>query len=71
MIYFEAIIQLFSLIWSFYFRYTWEILVGGGDSILVELQALPFWWKWGLSWVSQVFFLFYLLCERPVWENCL
>ena len=33
MIYFEAIIQLFSLIWSFYFRYTWEILVGGGGGL--------------------------------------
>ena len=61
MIYFEAIIQLFSLIWSFYFRYTWEILVGGGglnssraagSAILVEVGSFV-----GVSSIFLILFI--------------
>ena len=39
MIYLEVAIQVFSLIYSFYFKYTYGIPIGG--SFPVELQVLP------------------------------
>ena len=63
MVYLEAAIQGFSLIQSLYFRQTSGILLGGGGSFPVELQALylPFWWKWAPSWVFLKYFSYFII----------
>ena len=46
MVYLKAAIQGFALKWSFNFRYSWKIPVGGSFPVKLQDVYLPFWWKW-------------------------
>ena len=61
MVYLEAAIQEFSLKYSFNFRYSWGISVGGSFPIRLQVGCLPSRWKWAPSWVFLKYFAYFVI----------